>query len=134
MNDRGRGDQAVDVAARPERCDATPFHGDPVGDRYNPIRMVMAQLLQPLGKPGGSLRIGFLSERDAAHDLAQSERAEIDRLRTDRSQPARGLPAAAAGLGDDIRVDEIQLEGSVAARRLVAVIDGGGDRVVPVRT
>ena len=27
MNDRGRGDQAVDVAARPERSDSAPFQG-----------------------------------------------------------------------------------------------------------
>jgi hypothetical protein len=52
-------------------------------------------------------------------------------VRADRSQPPSGLPAASAGLGDDIRVDEIQLECHVAARRLGAGVDGGREGVVP---
>ena len=59
VDDRGRGDKAVDVAARSERSDAAPFQGDPVGDRQDPIGMIMAQLLKPFRQAGGGLWIGF---------------------------------------------------------------------------
>ena len=80
------------------------------------------------------MRIGFLPEGDSPHDLAQGERAEIDRVRTDGPQPRPSLQAAAAGFRDDIRVDEIHLKRHVAARRFGADIDGVGEGVVPERT
>ncbi len=54
----------------------------------------------------GASRVGFL-ERNAPHDLAERQRAEMERPRLDRAQPSNGLPTAAAGLGHDVRVDKI---------------------------
>ena len=47
VDDRGRGNQPVDIAARPECGNAAPFQSDLVGDRQDSIRVVMAQALEP---------------------------------------------------------------------------------------
>ena len=42
MNDRGRGNQAVDVAAWPYCRDAAPFDGNPVGERQYAVGVISA--------------------------------------------------------------------------------------------
>jgi hypothetical protein len=134
MDDRCRGDQAVDVATRSERSDAPPFQGDPVGDRQDSIGMILPQLLEPFREASRGLRVGFASEGDATHDLTKRERAQIDALRANRSQPSQSLATAAAGLGNDIRIDEVHLNRRVAAWRFGARADGLGELVVPSGT
>jgi hypothetical protein len=72
-------------------ADAAPFERDPVGDRQNSVGVMVAQLLEPFRQTRRALRIGFASESDATHDFAQGERAQMDGIRANRSQPSHGL-------------------------------------------
>ena len=130
MGDRCRGDQPVDVAAWSKRGDAAPFHCDPVGDRQDSIGVIPPQPLEPFREARRGPGVGLASESDATHDFSQGERAQIDPLRGNRSQPSDRFTAAAAGLGNNVRIDEIQLNG-VATGRFGARGEGVGEIVLP---
>jgi len=63
--------------------------------------------MEPFVKMAGCLRIISLFERDAAHDLAERDDAEIDMNRINTPEPSHGLRRPAPGSRDDVGVDEI---------------------------
>lgn len=76
VDDRGCGNQPVDVAARSDSSDAAPFDGDLVSHGQDAVTMVVAQLTQPLGKVRRSLRVRLLHEGNTAHDLTMLVRRD----------------------------------------------------------
>jgi len=133
VRDCRRCDQSIDVPALPQGRDAAPFQGDQVRDRQDSIRMIVPRALKPFFETICGPRVCFPFESDAPHNFTQGERAKIERVRRNGSQPRRPLAAASASLRHDIRVDEIHLNGEVAARRLRAGADGDREVVVPRR-
>lgn len=98
VDDRGRGDQPVNITAGTDCRDAAPFDRDLVCYRQNAVAMVVAQLAQPFGEVRCRLWIRPLFQGNAAHDLAEGERAQVDAERIDRAQPVHRLRRATSRL------------------------------------
>src|SRR3712207_5686394 len=50
VDDGGRGDQPIRIAARPKRCEASPFERDPVADRKNAVGELPPERFEPYGQ------------------------------------------------------------------------------------
>ncbi len=98
VDDRGRGGQPVNITAGTDCRDAAPFDRDLVCYRQNAVAMVVAQLAQPFGEVRCRLWIRPLFQGNAAQDLAEGERAQVDAERIDRAPPRHRLRHATSRL------------------------------------
>src|ERR1700730_563764 len=107
VNGRCRRDQPISHSTWPPGGEPSPLERHQIADRQDPVAMVEPKLFQPHRQGCGRTGVGSVLERDAFHDFAKGDNAEVDCCRVDRAEPDSRLVAASPSFGQNVGIDEV---------------------------